>query len=408
MHPFIEEGNVKRLIAFITLLCALSACSARPTPVAERATLVPVATSAPTDAPIHAPTSAPTASPTAMASATNMPTATITASATPVPASNRLLVGYGEVQGSSMTGKGIYVLDLKTHQRQPVLEGDYLLQALASDGDSLLISSGAQLFRYQMSEGGDPVLLTDQFDPRIRHMETLATWLDDHTIAFATTSSIQLMNLSDGSTRPLEEGFFLLPEILPSTIADGVYWRDDTLPNLRYDRVDGKTALAYNRFPPACISQDGEQIAYKEPGGYRFLVSNINGSSEHTIFGPESPVYRLQILWSQGGGIYRCAWSPNGQQILLSINTQMASPWEGEYRHFILNADGKLVSEIPVDLIGNEWLVGVWTPDGQSILFYYLNHGFSILTAKSFSVEDLSMQLGISETNAVDRAYWLP
>ncbi len=402
-----SRGDVKQLIAFIAILFTLTACSPRPTPLAAQETVAPAASVTLPAIQTATATPAPAATETPIPTITRTPLPSLTPTITPIGGSGKLLIGYGEVQDNRMIGKGIYLLDLASHQREPALEGDYLLQALADDGDSLLVSSGEQLLRYNLSERGEPTLLTDQFDPRIRHMETLAYWLDANNIVFTSPSMVNLLSLSDGSARPLVDGFFLLPELIPSKNQTGVYWRDDTRPSLRYNRLDG-SEMVYNRFAPACISDTGQKIAYNEPAGYKFLVSDISGGNERQIFGSESPVYRLQMLWNEGGGVYSCKWSHNGEQILLSINTKMASPWDGEYRHFILNADGSLAAEIPVELVGNEWLLSAWSPDDQKLLFYYLNHSFTTLDVNSFEMEDLHMQLGISESNAVDRAYWLP
>ncbi len=397
---------MKPAIVFIAILLAVSACTPQATPMAERATDVPAAA---ITAPAATKTLAAAPTETLAPTSTVTPEPTLTPTSTPVPKATRLLIGYGEVQGSSMVGKGIYLLNLTTHRREPVLEGNYLLQALAEDNDALLISSGAQLFLYRLSEGGDPVLLTDQFDPRIRHMETMATWVDAYTIVFASPSTIQQMHLGDETPTPIVNGFYLLPEIIPSGDPEGVYWKDDTLPSLRYSGVNGAAqGVSAEFFAPACISYPGDKAAYRDQSGFVFTASDLGGNNAHQIFGPESPVYRLQILWSQGGGVYHCQWTRDGKQILLSVNTKMASPWEGEYHHFLLNEDGKLAAEIPVELVGNEWLVSDWSPDDSQILFYYLNHGFTVMDAKTFEVEDLSMELGISESNAVDRVYWLP
>ncbi len=401
---------MKRLIAFIAILFALTACAPRLAPVAAQVTDGPAATvAAPpvTAAPTSASTPSPAPTETPVPTVTRTPLPSPTPTITPVGGSGKLLIGYGEVQGSSMTGKGIYLLDLVSHERTPVLEGDYLLQALSDDGDALLVSTGPQLFRYKISEGGDPILLTDQFDPRIRHMETLAYWINAGSIVFSSPSSIQLMDLGQGTSKPLVDGFFLLPELIPSKDQAGVYWKDDTRPSLRYNRLDG-SEMIYNRFAPACVNDAGQEIAYNDQSSYKFLVSGLNGANELAIFGPDSPAVQLRALWNDGAGVYACSWSHNGKQILLNINTKIATPWEGEYRHFILDGSGKLVAEVPVGLVGNEWLLSAWSPDDRKIMFYYLNHSFTILDVPSFEMEDLSMQLGISESNAVDRAYWMP
>ncbi len=398
---------MKRLLVFVIILFAMAACTPSAPPVAERFTNAPAAVTEATATETIAPAPSATEPPVPTDTATPEPSPTPTV--TPLPKASKLLIGFGEVQGSSMIGKGIYTLDLESHERTLALGGDYLLQALADDYDSLLVSSGPQLFLYKLSEGGDPTLLTDQFDPRIRHMETMAEWVDGQTIAFASPSTVQQMHLGDEAPRSIVDGFYLLPEIIPSGDPQGVYWKDDTLPSLRYSGVDGAAqGVSSTFFAPACISYIGNKIAYKDQAGYAFLASDLRGNNAHQIFGSESPANRLQLLWSQGGGVYHCEWTHDGEQILMSVNTKMSTPWEGEYRHFLLNADGTLAVEIPVDLVGNEWLISSWAPDDSQILFYYLNHGLTILDKKTFEVKDLSMEMGISESNAVDRVYWLP
>lgn len=399
---------MKRLIVWSAVLFLLAACSPKVTPMGLPAASEAVATATSAPASTGTFTPAPSATPTRTLTATRKPSPTRTPTATPLGGAGRLLIGYGEMQEGRMSGKGIYLLDLESRRREALLAGDYLLQALGSDHDRLLVSTGTRLYTYRISAGGEPALLTDLFDPRTRHMETLAYWPDTENVVFASAETIYLANLKQNTTQALAEGFHALPELFPYEGTAGVYWQDITRPGLRYSSLDGSRQESLNRFAPACITGRGNKMAYNGPMGYQFMAAGLDGSNARQLFGPESPVYRLRRLWEEGGGVYVCSWSNDGEQVLLSLNTQRAAPWEGEYRHFILKADGTLLREIPAELVGKEWLVSAWSPDDRRILFYYLNHGLSVLDIASFEVQDYSLELGITPSNAIDRVYWLP
>lgn len=176
-------------------------------------------------------------------------------------------------------------------------------------------------------DGTAPVVLTTEPLGQVTYFE----WLPDsnHVIAVTATSGQVVYDVTRPGTPPAA-----LPYPVPAD--------------------DHNNVMGWIHRPP-----DGAEVAMIRSEGpdIVIVIAGRDGQNQRTIVDPTKLDY---------GDIMRSpAWSPDGSKLLFAAGTA----GEADYRAYVVNADGTDLHLLTRDTRAvDEEVVGVWSPDGSSVV----------------------------------------
>lgn len=309
----------------------------------------------------------PSATPAAQTTTLQYPTLPLASLLTPTPnQATRVLFSVSERQSNSTNSAGIFVLDTNTGQVNQLFQSGYNLQALAPDGNSMLINQANQLYLARFDQE-NPQLISDQFFAYA--VTGGAMYAKDGQSIFYITGSPNATTLVhhplNGNPTPITPTDSHPIEILSINQSSSIYWLQGTCTLTGDCRSEStwRSDLSAPTSPQPIsvnrpvISPDGALIAYTQ-----------QSSADLSKFAfADSALQNPVEVYLSGNHVLNYAWSPDSNWI--SVMTSVRNDYSGKnlsIRQFLVDrAYGRAFLLTESNGLSP---LSVWSPDGLHIL----------------------------------------